>query len=151
MPDIDDLHKMITAEVTDNAFVTILNPLDDATLADIGGFYHSSNGNHITDIIRRGKFISSDQRLKVGLSNWREGMSVMDDLKGGGSNGVFTRMYRRAEDITNDGSAVTFVFNKSIANRTDWYAFPSDQFGRIKGIKTKFKGRRDFIGNGTFV
>ena len=87
--------------------------------------------NNIPDIISSGGLMSSFERFSRGLM--RNGMSTDTDMETGGADSVFTRIVTESANDTNliiNPNRVYIVFRPDILDRTDWYAYEYDQYGR---------------------
>lgn len=95
----------------------------------------------LPQIVKAGGLMCTHERYRRGLLY--DGMSSAQDLVYGGGDSVFTRAVtvggldrRRREDP--DASVDDFltesyiIFSPTILDRTDWYAYDQDRYGRIR-------------------
>ena len=97
--------------------------------------YHSlCSPSTLPKLIRAGGLLSTHERYRRGLLF--SGLSSSKDLESGGGDSVFTRLVT-SEGVkgrstlsgvaSNDG---TIIFHPRILDRTDWYAYSSDNYGK---------------------
>lgn len=98
-------------------------------------YHESENIKVLPKIIKAGGILSTRERYRRGLL--LDGLSSADDMEGGGADSVFTRTITEAgvagehakfEGIV-DKTGVTFVFEPDLFDRTDWYAYGTDNYG----------------------
>lgn len=97
--------------------------------------YHSLRSlETLPKIVGAGGLISTHERYRRGLMF--EGMSSQSDLDGGGADSVFVRtatlegLKTRAAEERYFDDTVAIIFNPRILDRTDWYAYSEDQYGK---------------------
>ncbi|MBI3633711.1 MAG: hypothetical protein HY226_05485, partial [Candidatus Vogelbacteria bacterium] len=95
--------------------------------------FHSLMGEHknLVKMIKTGAYISTHERYQRGMNI--SGCSSNSDIQTGGADGVFLRMWANRpgrEEGTMSRDTVTLIFNSDILNRTDYYCYPADQYGR---------------------
>jgi hypothetical protein len=143
----EDVLKDVYAKVQDG-YLTYYWDMGKGSLDRVAEFYHDSGARHIHHMFKNGALISSENRTLMGITDFKTGMSPIQDAKVGGSNGVFLRM-RRKDAVGNlldnqlhvGGGRVRWVFDTSELNRLDWYAYSRDRYGDTSFISSKFGGR----------
>jgi hypothetical protein len=90
----------------------------------------------VSKIFKAGGLLSSHERYRRGLLS--DGCSTEADLNNGGGDSVFTRTITR-EGLKSGGyderarfytgNDCIILFHPRIFDRTDWYAYPSDEYG----------------------
>lgn len=107
-------------------------------------FHRLYNPESATQILAAGGLMSSQRRFSLGSDI--EGMSTSMDFEHGSANRVFTRMC-----LENDGSSVGFdqqlspsdcflIFDPSLADRTDYFAYGEDRYGSM--LPANFENRQ---------
>lgn len=71
--------------------------------------------------------MSTTERLSRGFI--AHGMSSVRDIKTGGADGAFTRIYTHDKICNASKRSIIIVFKPEIFDRTDWYCFPKDLYG----------------------
>jgi len=108
------------------------------SLSPYAVYHNLYNGKTAPKIFKAGGLLSSHERYRRGLLC--DGMSTEEDLDNGGGDSVFTRTvtreglgmignpYEETSQFSNgrDGS---ILFHPRIFDRTDWYAYQSDNYG----------------------
>jgi hypothetical protein len=87
----------------------------------------SSDADALADKLlgEHGGLLSTSLRMTEGIG--RSGMSSTRDVATGGADSVFTR--QRGGAMPTRASAGTIVIKPSALRRTDWYAYPGDEYG----------------------
>lgn len=94
---------------------------------------------HVVDlvsIIKLGALLSSTERYRRGIMV--DGMSTSDDLRYGGGDSIFTRIYFKSyfsENKIDDefvGPLPIVIFRSSLLDRTDWWCQNSDTWGKTE-------------------
>ncbi|MBI3632512.1 MAG: hypothetical protein HY225_03625 [Candidatus Vogelbacteria bacterium] len=85
---------------------------------------------NLPEVIKSNSLVSTHERFRRGLKV--HGMSSETDMGRGGGDGFFLRMWA---DQEGNGSFVidsgaTLIFDNSILDRTDYYCYKSDRYGR---------------------
>jgi hypothetical protein len=129
---------------------------------DVEELFTSQSGKEIEDCIRhadrieQGFLRSLDERIQLegGVSMQSGASSLAEDMRKGGADSVFLRVQPRITGGSNqelsrmavfdEEPAIRYHFDKSILNRTDWYANMTDKYGAIEDIKAKNKGKAYF-------
>ena len=97
-------------------------------------YHHTTNMNALPKIIQAGGLLATHERYRRGLL--MAGMSSDQDLISGGADSVFTRTVAEAglaggqKDSAVNHGEIYFVFDGDIFDRTDWYAYSGDNYGR---------------------
>jgi len=122
-------------KVTDGYF-TLVDPENVALASkyNVAYLYHEADkADAVVNVLKSGELLSTTSRYERGL--FVQGASSGTDITTGGADSVFTRIVYD-HDIANGerryksfGDYV-FVFDKQTLERTDWYAYMSDEFGR---------------------
>lgn len=100
---------------------------------DFVSFHEVRSTNVLEKMIKGYGLMSSHERFRRGML--LHGTSSSEDFNTGGADSVFVRTYvenavdndRSSKDISMNA---TLVFDPKIFDRTDWYSYPCDQFGR---------------------
>ncbi len=95
---------------------------------------HTGSPKSIYRILTQG-LMCTTERYNRGVM--RSGMSSDDDIRDGGADSVFTRVSNEAQRGWIMGP--TIVLKPEVFDRTDWYAYPDDEYGSTKD--TTFLGR----------
>ncbi|KKS44455.1 MAG: hypothetical protein UV48_C0001G0031 [Candidatus Azambacteria bacterium GW2011_GWA2_42_9] len=98
--------------------------------------YHSLNSTEtLSWIIKAGGLLSTHERYRRGLIF--NGSSSLQDLETGGADNVFVRTVTldglkttHSHDATINNERGVIIFNPRILDRTDWYAYPVDEYGK---------------------
>lgn len=85
--------------------------------------HNISKMDAIPQILQNGLF-SADQRYRRGC--FQRGMSTMKDFDTGGADNVFLRLIPNDARFSFD---ITLLIRPEVLDRTDWYAYNSDQCG----------------------
>ena len=110
---------------------------------ELAAFHKIASTDTLEKIIKGYGLMSSHERFRRGML--LHGMSSSDDFGTGGADSVFIRTYTedaRLRNASDKDVSVTalLVFEPKIFDRTDWYSYASDQFGRTS--KEVFKNRQ---------
>lgn len=100
------------------------------------------NYQNLPSVLKNG-MLSSHERYKRGIQV--NGSSTDDDFRTGGADSVFIRTM--VGETANSGT-LAIVYETSILDRTDWYAYRDDNYGTTDPVA--FASRpspRDFFGN----
>lgn len=102
-------------------------------------FHGVGSGDRIIKILQSGGLMSSHERFRRGLLV--KGISSARDFQTGGADSVFVRTIVEGApgDSWRDFGGYTFVMGPELYDRTDWYAYESDQYG---ATDSRFKGRQ---------
>lgn len=85
-------------------------------------------GNNLVQIIRSGGLLSSDERSKRHLFfGARVGFSPSRDFRSGGAGYVFTNIIPKG--MPGERYTMELIIDPEIANRLDWFSYPSDSCG----------------------
>ncbi|MBI3632511.1 MAG: hypothetical protein HY225_03620 [Candidatus Vogelbacteria bacterium] len=93
--------------------------------------YHGCDSiKNIPKMIDSNSLICSHERFRRGLK--LDGMSSDDDLRGGGGDGVFLRMWADKVRVQYDTNyyGTFLVFDNFILDRTDYYCYRTDEYGK---------------------
>ena len=95
--------------------------------------YHEFSSGSIMGIYRALGlgFFSTSERFSRGLI--AKGASSTDDFISGGADSVFTRIANTTQINRMGQDEVIAVFKPELWDRTDWYAYPDDQYGTTSG------------------
>jgi hypothetical protein len=127
--------KLERREVFPGYFTMVDDGRHEEYTKEFGRFaiIHSiGSDNYIPAILRMG-LMSSHERFRRGLMV--HGMSSTEDFETGGADSVFTRIAVEASVKDKSYSAAhylntyTLVFAPNLLDRTDWYAYSSDEYG----------------------
>lgn len=138
--------KVRLVEITDGYFTLVDDSMEALTKAKGVAYVWSGvgrNASGIADIIESGEMMCSTQRLKRGI--FGSGASVSSDIQTGGAENIFTRIAMKGQVGKKEysssfaGGGARFLFDNSVLNRTDWYAFTGDEFGTT--VANTFNGR----------
>ncbi|MEO0248951.1 MAG: hypothetical protein ABIN58_05285, partial [candidate division WOR-3 bacterium] len=128
-------------EVSPGYFIYV-DPGQSGELAENGAslVFHSITGENkaarLMKIIRSGSLLSSLERYESGVLV--KGMSTAEDFETGGADSVFARLLTvnaasNPDRYLSDKYDIALVFKKEVLDRTDWYAYTEDLFGRTTG------------------
>ena len=128
------LDKVEVRQVTDG-YWTLYDP-ENVVLAakhDVAYLYHEAGSiDAAANVLSSNELLATTNRWNRGIV--ANGASSSTDIGTGGADSVFTRIVHN-KDIANGeyrygsfGNYV-FVFDKKTLERTDWYAYTSDEFG----------------------
>lgn len=78
---------------------------------------------HTLDVVKSGGAYSTEERMRV-LGEWLGGISSHQDQSYGGSQSIFTRIYKDTKS-----SGISFIYHPRALLRTDSHSYPNDAFG----------------------
>lgn len=91
-------------------------------------FHNVASENRIVNILDTGGLMSSHERLRRGML--ATGISTLTDLETGGADSVFVRtVLQDSKGAEGEFGEYVIVAGPQVYDRTDWYAFKSDQYG----------------------
>ncbi|MCL2002082.1 hypothetical protein FWG76_01610, partial [Candidatus Saccharibacteria bacterium] len=90
---------------------------------------YTADYGDIANILQNG-LLSSSERYRRGLL--RSGMSTSTDFGTGGADSVFVRTRKKGEFKPTEKA--TIAFKPEIYERTDWYAYGNDEYGRTDAL-----------------
>ena len=127
------LDAMKVTKIQDG-YWTLIDPENGAIARrnDVAYIYHQIfDKDQVAPVLKSGELLSTANRWGRGITVG--GMSSEEDIRTGGADSVFTRIVFKG-NIGNDSyynnRAVTLIFDKSVLERTDWYAYKDDSYGR---------------------
>lgn len=110
-----------------------------------------SDKESVVAMVKSGGMASSMSRIKTGFAG--NGASVSSDIGTGGADNVFTRIATKGakSDYTNYNFSFAsgnyqIVIKPEVMDRTDWYAYEFDNYGRTTGDEMKQRlSSMDFV------
>ncbi len=110
---------------------------------EFASFHKIASTQTLGKILQGYGLMSSHERFRRGML--LHGMSTSDDFNTGGADSVFVRTYLEGAHTVLDShksvsASALLVFEPEIFDRTDWYSYSSDQYGRTS--ETVFKDRQ---------
>ena len=110
---------------------------------EFASFHKIASTQTLGKILQGYGLMSSHERFRRGML--LHGMSSSDDFNTGGADSVFVRTYVEDAHIVLDShksvsTSALLVFEPEIFDRTDWYSYSTDQYGRTS--KEVFKDRQ---------
>ncbi|MBI3632016.1 MAG: hypothetical protein HY225_01030, partial [Candidatus Vogelbacteria bacterium] len=107
--------------------------------------YHRIYSNDtLSEVIKFGTLLATHERFMRGMNI--SGMSSCSDMRHGGGDGVFLRMFAGEQGFTfhdvsiyDSDSCLKLVFDHSILDRTDHYCYDSDMFGSTKPVDLRHR------------
>jgi len=129
---------------------TLVDP-ENKAIADRTGvayIYHQIfDESAVAPVLKSGELLATTNRWNRGIVN--SGMSSSTDVRTGGADSVFTRVVFKdhiGTDTLYSSHAVTFVFDKDILERTDWYAYGRDTYGKTDDYNmSSRRGTEEFL------
>lgn len=134
--DPDDINRFVKKEVYPGYFTYVNEGAHKAYQKAGLEYIWSGVGRQesVVAMVKNGGQMSSMSRIKTGFMG--DGASVRSDIQTGGADNVFTRVatkLAKKKGITYSdsyaGGSFQIIIKPSVADRTDWYAYHSDQFG----------------------
>lgn len=117
-----------------DGYWTLIDP-ETKAIADRNGVayvYHQIfDDKAVAPVLQSGELLATTNRWMRGIV--ANGMSSSTDVQTGGADSVFTRLVFKDHIGTDDlysSRAVTLVFDTDILQRTDWYAYKGDTYGK---------------------
>lgn len=133
-PDWETIEQRLERREVCPGYFTFVEQNRHRAYADISRYavYHDLRDvNSICNIIRAGGLLSTHERYRRGLL--LDGLSSGRDLETGGADSVFTRTVTEAgiahSMVLGFDSYSAIVFDASLFDRTDWYAYEDDRYG----------------------
>ena len=112
----------------------------EAEHGEFAVFHGVGSGDRIIKMLQSGGLMSSHERFRRGLLV--TGMSSAKDFQTGGADSVFVRTVVEGSggnSWSKGFDGYTFVMGPELYDRTDWYAYESDQYG---ATDSRFEGRQ---------
>lgn len=118
-----------------DGYWTLYDPENVALANKYGAayLYHEANSIHAAaNVLTSGELLSTTNRFGRGIT--AHGASSFADIRSGGADSVFTRLVFKnqigKEQRYGSFGDYVFVFDTKALERTDWYAYTGDKFGK---------------------
>lgn len=144
---IKEVDEKLKREEVFPGYFTFVEPDKSKEYKEISPYsvYHDIRSNEtLVQIMKVGGLLCTHERYKRGLLY--EGMSSDSDLEHGGADSIFTRTitqkcietqragtsYGADSSFGTEVGGTKLIFSSSLFDRTDWYAYREDSYGRVR-------------------
>lgn len=108
----------------------------DSFSADYKLIHDQQGGGSFSELLEKmldngGRWAPTNDRMRMGIPLGNAGMSPDTDIRSGGANYFFYRIYDNENAIKGGSSKARLVMNTNPLRRTDTISYPGDKYGQV--------------------